>query len=410
MNPLRQQQAALYEKLHPNVKVNIDPANEGVEKVIVQSIAGVGPDVFDAVDSFQLAAYVKSGIAMDVTNELEQSGIDLKTQVFPGVLPMCMVDGHVYGVPDNVGADGIWFHADILREAGVALPTGGWTWDQFIPIAEKLTKRTADGRISRYGFLFEWWNWRHFFSGFGASVFNANGSRCILDSPNAIAAIQLMYDLVYKYHVSPTPVEETSMAAEGGFGSGYITLMAAKRGAMALGGRWWLAQLRQTKGLELRVAESPYGTVHATHENGRGLLVNKNSKHLEEALRFQRYMSSDAYCDLINDQADALAAFKRADEKPSFFFNPKYPEEKDNAVWLKIVELGVAEDISPFVDASSVTRLMQTQLDLVQNGQKSPKQAMTDAAANINAAIEKTVAEDPSLAERYRTALQGSMK
>lgn len=405
-NPLRKQQAALYEKLHPNVKVNIDPQNNGVEKVIVQSLAGVGPDVFDAQDSFELGAYAKSGVAMDVTDELHQAGIDLKTQVFPGVLPASVYNGRTYGVPDNVGADGIWYHADILRDAGITLPKGAWTWDQLIPIAQKLTKRDPDGKVERYGLMFEWWNWRHFFAGYGAKVFNANGTRCTIDSPSAVAAIQIMYDLVYKYHVSPTPVEETSMAAEGGFGSGYITLLAAKRGAMAIGGRWWLAQLRQTKGLELRVAESPYGTVHATHENGRGLLVNKNSKHLQEALRFQRYLASDTYCDLINDQADALAAFKRADEKPSFFYNPKYPNEVDNAVWLRIIKLGVGDTVSPYVDASTASRLIQVQLDLVQNGQKSPKQAMADAARNVNAAIEKTIEENPTLAEQYQSGLK----
>src|SRR5471030_3071243 len=75
-NPARKAQAELFEKLHPNIKVNIDPANSGVEKVIVQCLAGVGPDVFYAADAFQLAAYAKSGVAMDVTDELRKSGID----------------------------------------------------------------------------------------------------------------------------------------------------------------------------------------------------------------------------------------------------------------------------------------------------------------------------------------------
>jgi len=405
-NPARKGQAELFEKLHPNIKVNIDPANSGVEKVIVQCLAGVGPDVFDAVDAFQLAAYAKSGVAMDVTDELRKSGINLQTQVFPGVLGTSIYDGRTYGVPTNIAADGIWYDADLLGQKGINLPKGPWRWDQFIPIAQKLTTRGPDGRIDRYGFMFEWWNWRHFFCGFGARVFNENGTRCTVDSPSAIAAIQMMYDLVYKYHVSPTPVEETSMATQGGFGSGYISIFAAKRGAMALGGRWWLAQLREAKGLNLGVVESPYGRFRASHSYGRGMLVNKDSKHLAAALELQKFLASDPYLDLINDQADGAGAFRRADEKPSFLFNPKFPTERDNAVWLKITELGVGDDVSPYVDASTVTRLIQVQLDLVQAGQKSPAAAMKDAAANVNAAIAKSITEDPSLAERYRRALQ----
>ncbi|MDR3688180.1 MAG: sugar ABC transporter substrate-binding protein [Fimbriimonas sp.] len=407
-NPARKAQAALFEKLHPNIKVNIDPANSGVEKVIVQCLAGVGPDVFDAFDVFQLSAFARSGVAMDVTDELHRHGIDLKAQVFSGILGTCVFEGRTYGIPNNIAADGLWYHADMLRNAGVSLPQGAWTWSEMIPIAQKLTLKSPDGRIARYGLMFEWWNWRHFFAGFGAHVFNSDGTRCTLDSPSAVAAVQMMYDLVYKYHVSPTPVEETSMVTQGGFGSGYISLFAAKRGAMAIGGRWWLEQLRQAKGLDLDVAESPYGTTHATHAYGRGLLVNKDSRHLQEALEFQRFLASEEYLDLINEQADGAAAFKAADEKPSFFHDPHHPEERYNAAWLHILEIGKGDDVSPYVDSNTVARLLQVQLDLIQAGQKAPAAGMRDAAANINDAIEKSVAEDPSLKERFHATVEST--
>ena len=405
-NPARKAQAELFEKIHPNIKVNIDPDNSGVEKVIVQSLAGAGPDVFDAEDTFELPAYVKSGVALDVTDELRAHGINLDTQVFPGVLGTSVYEHRWYGIPTNVAADGLWFHKDLLRADHTELPKGTWSWDQLIPIAEKLTKRGTDGRVERYGLLFEWWNWRHFFAGFGARVFNENGTRCSADSPYAIAAIQMMFDLVYKYHVSPTPVEETSMATTGGFGSGYISLFTAKRGAMAIGGRWWLSQMRDSKDLQLGVAESPVGGFHAYHCYGRGMLVNKHSKHLKEALELQRFLASDPYLDLINEQADGEAAFRRADEKPSFLFNPRYPTEKDNAVWLKITDMGVGDDSSPYVDTSLVTTLIKNQLDLVQTGQKSPSAAMKAAAANVNAAIAKAITEDPTLRARYEKAIR----
>jgi ABC-type glycerol-3-phosphate transport system substrate-binding protein len=173
---------------------------------------------------------------------------------------------------------------------------------------------------------------------------------------------------------------------------------------MALGGRWWLSELRGFKGLNLGVVESPYGTTREYHTQGRSLLVNRNSKHLQEALEFERFMASDAYLDLVNAQADGLGAFKRADNKPSFLFNREYPSERFNRVWRDIAGLGVKDDTSPFVDANSAEKLIQDQLDLVQGNQKSPEQAMRDAASNIEAAMKKAIAEDPSLAERYRAA------
>ena len=405
-NPARQQQARLFEKLHPNIKVVIDPVNAGPDKVIVQSMAGVGPDVFDAMDCFQVAAFAKSGIALDVTDELKKDGIDVQTETFSGGLASSIYDGRTYGIPTNIAADGIWADEDALKAAGIVLPSGGWTWDQFIPIAQRLTLRDTDGRIRRYGFLFDWSNWRHFFCGFGARVFNENGTRSSVDSPYAVAAVQLMFDLVHKYHVSPTPIEQTSMATEGGFGSGFISLFAAKRGALALGGRWWLSELRKAKDLNLRVFESPFGLFRRSHGYGRSLLVNRNSKHMAEALELQRFMASDPYLDLINDQADGLASFLRANRKPSFQFNPKFPKERDNEVWLHITERGVGDDTSPFIDMSTVSGVIQVQLDMVQSGQKTPADAMKDAAASINGEIARAITEDPQLRARYNRALQ----
>src|SRR5579885_1994800 len=81
-NPLRKEQMALFNKEHPKVDLQLDPMNQGIEKVIVQSLAGVGPDLLDCRDANQLAAYVKAGIALDVTDELKSRGIDVKSQTW----------------------------------------------------------------------------------------------------------------------------------------------------------------------------------------------------------------------------------------------------------------------------------------------------------------------------------------
>ncbi len=401
-NPLRKEQTALFQRNNPGITVNLDPGSSALEKIIVQSLAGVGPDVFDAFDGFQLAAYVKSGVAMDVTDELKSHGLDLKRDVFPGLSVNCFFEGRTYGVPTNIAADGTWYHAEILRKEGIQLPQGEWRWSEMIPIAEKLTKRDPTGKVLQYGLLFDWWNWMDFFAGYNARLFTPDGRTCIVNQPEAVAAVQMMRDLVYKYKVAPTPGEESSMSTAGGFGSGTITFFGARRGAMAIGGRWWLSQLRSYKGLDLGVTESPTGTIRQYRAYGRATLVNKNSPHLKEALEFQRFMASLDYLKLVNNQADGIAAFPAADQGDAFLHNPKHPEETFNAVWKKIADHSAPDEVSPFIDAGSVAREMKVQMDLVQAGQKSAQEAMAAAARNINAAIAKGLKEDPALAKRFR--------
>jgi hypothetical protein len=62
-NPARRGQIALFNRLHPDFHLRLDPSNTGMAKVIVQCIGGVGPDLFDCYGGSQLSAYVKAGIA-----------------------------------------------------------------------------------------------------------------------------------------------------------------------------------------------------------------------------------------------------------------------------------------------------------------------------------------------------------
>lgn len=407
-NPVRQEQIKLFNQLHPGTRVEIDPGSQGVEKVIVQSLGGVGPDIFDCFSANELSAYVQSQIAWDITDELEARGIDLERDCFPGVLPTGVYQGRVYGVPTNVAADGIWFHRDLLRSIGVQPHRGPWTWSELIPLAQKLTLRDKLGKPIRYGFYFDWGNWSHFFAGFGAATFTDGGARCVVDDPKAIAAVQLMYDLVYRYRVSSNPVEEASMATTGGFGSGDISLLGAKRAAMALGGRWWLAELRGFRDIDLGVMESPYGTVRRFHAYCRFAIINSQSPHKREALTHLLYMAGPEYNDLINQQADGICAFRRYADSETFKFNPAYPKETDNEVWREITKNAVADDTSPFVNGNVVARIMQEQLDLVKADQKSPAAAMKTAAEQINAEMQRALENDPVLKDRW-LKVSGSM-
>ncbi len=403
-NPARRDQIALFNRLYPQYELRLDPSNSGMEKVIVQSIGGVGPDVFDCYDGFQLSAYVRSGIAWDVTDELRKMGLDPSTQVWPAIHPDLIYDGRVYGYGTNGGADAMWFNKGIFDEEHVPYPKGPWHWKEFVELAQRMTKRDAQGHAIRFGYMFEWWNWMHYAYQFGGRMYSPDGTRCVVDSPQTIAAIQLLHDLVYKYRVSPSPVEEAAMATQGGWGSGTITRFGAGKAAMALGGRWWLCTLRDRKqypGLHLGVAESPYETFRVFRGYAKGTLVNKNSPHRREALQFLIYQASEDYNNLINDQADALGPTIKYAYTDRYLHDPKYPEETYNAVWRDALQRAVPDQICPFINGQVASRIMTKQLDLVKNDQKTAAQAMRDAARQINQEIARTVQRDPALKTRY---------
>lgn len=407
LNPLRQAQVDLFSKEHPGFKMELDPSSD-LSKVIVQSLGGVGPDCFDSFDVNELSAYVRSGIAWDVTDELQKRGIDVRRDCYPGMVPSAEFEGRIYGVPTNIAADGIWFRRDALDAIGYSGHHGPWKWPEFIELAQKLTRRDSNGKPLQYGFIFEWWQWGDFLKGFDAPIYTPDGTRCVLDDPRAIQAVQLMHDLVYKYRVSSSPVEEASQATAGGFGSGSMSVLGSGHAAMALGGRWWLAQLRTYKGLNLGVMEAPYGTTRKTMAYGRATLINKASPNRQAALDYLVFQAGADYNNLVNRQADGISAFPKYNQTPEFLLNPDYPGEKDNAVWRDITEHAEAQAASPFVNGKKVSTIIQDQLDLVKADQKDAAAAMRDAAKQINLEIQKTLAENPSLADRYRQLTGGA--
>ena len=408
-NPARREQVALFNRLYPQYELRLDPNNNGMEKVIVQSLAGVGPDLFDCYSGSQLSAFVKSGIAWDVTGELPALGIDYKREVFAPIHPTFVLDGRAYGLTSNFAVAALWFNKDIFDACGVPYPAGNWTWEDFIPLAKRMTVRDENNRVRQFGLLCGWGNFRQFILQYGGAIYSEDGTRCIVDSPEASAGVQMLHDLIYKHRVMPSPVEEAGMATQGGYGSGLITLFGGGKAAMALGGRYWLCALRGQK-LRLGVVEGPWGVQRVYLGDGHSTLINKYSPNRRAALDFFRYKFGKEYNELINHQADGVAPVARYCQTPEFLHDPAYPEEDYNAVWRDIIQYAVCEELSPFVNGRVATRLLEGELDLVRNDQKTPAEALRAAAQEINLEIQKTVQRDPDLRARYAQLTKGKQR
>ncbi|MFQ3550215.1 MAG: extracellular solute-binding protein, partial [Armatimonadota bacterium] len=127
-NPARRDQIDLFNKLNPNYNLMLDPAvGYDSSKIIVQSVAGVGPDVFDCFGN-QLPTYVKADIPMDITDEMKKIGFDANEEIWEGIHNAMIYKGRVYGIATNVGTFNIMFHKDIFDKAGMPYLNCPWKW------------------------------------------------------------------------------------------------------------------------------------------------------------------------------------------------------------------------------------------------------------------------------------------
>jgi multiple sugar transport system substrate-binding protein len=410
-NPLRDEQIALFSKLHPKVEINMDPSNGDAQKVIVQSLAGVGPDVFDYWGDAAFDSFIRSGVALDLTDELSRRGIIPARDWWPLAIPWTVTpQGRVYGVPANVGINALWLDRDKFNAADVPLPKDNWSLQDLIETAQKLTIRGKDGSTTQYGLLFDFGDaYRSWLPSFGGSLFDTAGTKCTLDSPESVACLTFIDDLIYKYKVSPSPDDEQSITTVGDWGGlGAMAYFRKGLGAMAVGGRWWLAQLRgdvRDHGLHLGSVTLPIAKFpHFNGGGARAVMVNSLSRHRSEAIDFVAFLAQEDYGDLLNDQADALAALRRLAYTDRYLHNPRDPGQDIHGAFRKMLEMGVPLTESPYVEPTEVDDLLNAQLDLVKLHQKTPWQGLHDATANITRLMKRNIERDSALRARFLAA------
>jgi len=411
-NDIRREQVALFNKLNPKLHLDVDPGASDMTKVVVQCLGGVGPDLFMAYNGLELSNFVKAGIVWDLTDELSKLGLDIDKDVWRAADACYRYEGRLYGFPKNVCTDAVWYNKAMFDAQGLPYPKGPWTWEQFMTVARKLTLRDARGRVTQYGFMLNWPQgeggpWMHFMRQWGGSVYSKGGTHCTLDRPESIAAIQFMQDLIYKYRVIPTPGEEQSLTAAGGSwgSSASLSLFAGGRAAMALGGNYWQVKLKDYPHLRLGAVESPHGPQRVYCGYGTAVLINKSSPRRGEALEFIKFLAGRPYNDLVNAQADGLGPIKQYCYGDAYLKNIRFHND-GNEVWRDVMQFGVPDQESPFINGMAASIIIYDQIDLVRNNNKTAAKAMRDAAVKIDAEIQKTLQREPDLRPKYEAALR----
>jgi ABC-type glycerol-3-phosphate transport system substrate-binding protein len=257
-NPARRTQAALFRAWYLrtyNEPINIvtDPANRDITKVVIQCVAGKGPDIIESYGPSQLQQMVDAGVALDVTESAQANGFGID-RAFEAAWPSMAVeqpDGswRQYAFPCNVGYTVLFYHQDLFEQAGVQPPSGPWSIDEATRKAKTLIENARDRGIERRVGIMNLGAWDMALAA-GGRFLNEDGTASVYNSPETIAGLTAFQNMMYVDRVSPTPAEAASMATAGGANmnttaetASASSLFADKVAAMYVGGRWEYAQM-----------------------------------------------------------------------------------------------------------------------------------------------------------------------
>lgn len=391
----------------PPVEVRIDVANATQTKKLIQGVSGVAADLIDLYDS-QVYVMQSTGMLFDVSEYAEQYGFT-PDRTYRSVRPYFVFEGKQYGFPRNLGSSLIWFNRETFREHGFEDPPDTWTFEEFEEFGKRyVEKANANASERERKFFVDRLNSDIMRRSLGLSNYNETMTASTLDDPRNVKVLSLMRYWVSELRLAPTRQEEAAFASDASGSGARFSFFDEGRYAMLTVPRWALIMLRpriegRGRPFDLGVVELPHGGYPNT-QVGIGVIgIYKKSDHIQEAVEFLDFLTSESFNLLVAESGDALPPDPDFALNPAFSRPPEYPEEW--GIHEKFAqaarEIAIPTSISPYVLDSTIRRIQQNAIDALYAGQLTPEEAAQLTADRVNNIIQVNISRDPLLAKRY---------
>lgn len=127
--------------------------SDGNLQVDTYLMSGGEIDVLVGYGAANLLNRAESGQLVNLTEMLNEAGFDAAAELGAASMSQYWVDGdQVYGLP-TIYSNNRWMmvNVDLFEQAGLEVPYDGWTYDEFLAAAEKLT--SGEGLDKTYGMM-----------------------------------------------------------------------------------------------------------------------------------------------------------------------------------------------------------------------------------------------------------------
>ncbi|MCE5197722.1 sugar ABC transporter substrate-binding protein [bacterium] len=391
-HPIRKVTIALFEKRNPKIEVMNDP-DASQQRLLTQIAGGIAPDVMAMYTAEQLRMFAQNDLLLDLRPYVKKMHIPVD-DLYPGLAPMVYYKDKIVAIPENCGTYNLFYNKKLFRQAGVPYPKPDWTWQDCLEAAKKLTKyKVVNGRkvpIQKGILVPDAW-WPCFVWSWGGNVFSKDHKHCLLNTDEAKQGIRFLADLRLKYHVAPSSSEAQSMAPTGDYG-GDMLLFKQEKVAMVMIGRFMITQYRLQKDLDWDVAYLPRGPVHVNIFGGKSYAIPKSSAHKEAAVKFVLHILSKENQLLIANYGDGLPTRRNKEIVKGFLYNPQYPKEKNNQIYVDELKYGRPAEDSPFINGTDFSSIADFEFGRMWLGEQTPEQACDKIAKRADEVIRRNLA------------------
>lgn len=354
-----------FEEAHPGITVEYlfsawDTIRDQTQVMIA---AGQSPDVL-WIREGDFYDFAVGGLLVDLGPYIDRDpGFD-PGNFLPGVLESAQVGGVQYGLHRDVWAPTIFYNVDMFSNAGLAEPWEGWTYDDVLEAAIRISdpenNRFGMGNVEGFPAIL--------FRAFGGDFLSADRSRFLIDEPPAVAAVEYMHSFPWVHHVQPRPGELADW---------FEPQFRRAEVAMMWWGPWAWQDFHENLPFVWDVAPVPAGPGGAvTTLDGLLLGISVGSRNPDEAWKLLRFLAYD-------ERAQTMGVF--------FGFSPtvNYPRT-----------------LQAFFQAGVTPRTLENYLNAIQNAQPGYPRLPDRVAEVINQAIASVMADEVAARPAMEAAAQ----
>jgi sn-glycerol 3-phosphate transport system substrate-binding protein len=352
---------------------------ETLTKAVTAIKGGTGPQL-----AVLLAAEMHSLQDMDILASLDDIGLDADGRkwmegFYPAFLANSRADGKLWSVPFQRSTAIMYYNKDAFAEAGLNPDAFPKTWAELAAAAEKLTKRDAQGRVTRWGVKLAsdsgnaQWTFGALANQAGHVLMNEAGTETFFNHPKAIEALAFWRSLAADHKATPEGISAWPQLSPD-FLEGNAAIIQHTTGN--------LTNLRTNAKFAFGVAGLPGKDGPRTVVGGGNIYFFKNASPAEraDALKFARFLSAPERAGDWSMRTGYIATRPEAYETPALKdYVTKFPPA-DVARGFLPVAVG---ELSTF-ENQRVYQALTNNLQACLNGAKTAAQAMADTQAEAD--------------------------
>lgn len=388
----------------PEINLQLDAVNSGMNKIIMQGVSGMAADIVQANGSADLGYYASIGLLADL-GELAAVGNYTPDRFMRAIRSELLVDGVQYGCPVSIYLLITYINRDTFENLGLEVPPSRMSWEEFERRGKEFVAAANPPGQKPRRFFVDRVNATPLRRSLGLDAFNETLTRCTLDDPRNAEVLRRIHQWTFEDRLIPSGADRSAQTSDGDSGVFGPRLYQFKIGNIAMinGGNYLTPALRRLGNIPLSVTIPPFAEFPNAILGVQMVALYQGSRNRKQASAYLEFLQSEEFYQTILRHGDGIPTTTEQAHREEYLRPPAFPNEWgcNEEIVRNVEEVGFPYTVTPFVVFGVYNRIDNAAIDRFLTGLLTAEEAGERAAREINDEITLNLERRPALREKY---------